>query len=87
MGALLAGRHPATAATFRAEAASLGFDALEIDKLWSKLAQISVICATAPDLLDAEQYLAGRAAFHQAVCHRRGHPPKTLTTPLLGWTR
>jgi integrase len=83
-GALQAGKHPATAATFRAEAASLGFQTLEIDKLWSKLAQISVICGTAPDLLDAEQYLAGRAAFHQAVCRRRGHAPKTLTTPLFG---
>jgi hypothetical protein len=83
-GALLAGKHPATAATFRAEVASLGFETLEIDKMWSKLAQISVICGTAPDLLDAAEYQAGRVAFHQAVCRRRGHPPKTLTTPLFG---
>jgi hypothetical protein len=83
-GALLASKHPATVATFRAEAASLGFDPLEIDKMWSKLAQISVIAGTAPDLLSAEQYLTSRAAFHQAVCRRRGHPPKTLTTPLFG---
>jgi hypothetical protein len=83
-GAHVAAKHPATAASFRAEAASLGFDPLEIDKMWSKLAQIAVIAGTAPDLLAAEQYLAARAAFHQEVCRRRGHAPKTLTTPLFG---
>jgi integrase len=83
-GAYVAAKHPATAVSFPAEAASLGFDLLEIDKLWSKLAQVAVIAGTAPDLLAVEQYLAARAAFHEAVCRRRGRAPKTLTTPLFG---
>jgi integrase len=84
-GAHLGGKFPASAAGFRAEAQSLGFDQLEIDKMWSKLAQISIITATAPDLLTAEQYSTGRTVFHDAVVeHHHGQRPKTLATPLFG---
>src|SRR5262249_39838361 len=42
-GLFLAEKDPAAAAAFRTEAASLGFDSLEVAKMWSKLSQISVI--------------------------------------------
>jgi integrase len=66
-GTHLSGRFPASAAGFRAEAASLGFAKLEIDKMWSKLAQLCAIRGSPPDLLTAEQYLRGRGGFHDAV--------------------
>jgi hypothetical protein len=83
-GLFLTEKYPQTAAAFRAEAASLGFDGLEVDKMWSKLAQISVIAGCPPDLLTAEQYVAARDAFAGAVMAQRGHRPKTLATPLFG---
>ena len=42
---------PLTAAAFRAEAISLGFDERESEKMWSKLAQIAVITGTTPVLI------------------------------------
>lgn len=83
-GLFLAEKHPQTAATFRAEAASLGFDTREIDKMWSKLSQITVIAGCPPDLLTAQQYVAGRDLFADALTALRGHRPKTLATPLFG---
>ena len=83
-GLFLTEKYPQTAAGFRAEAASLGFDTLEIDKMWSKLAQITVIAGHPPDLLTAEEYLAARDTFAEAVMALRGHRPKTLATPLFG---
>jgi integrase len=83
-GLFLAEKDPAAAAAFRGEAASLGFDSLEIAKMWSKLSQISVIAGRPPDLLTADEYVAGRDAFADAVTAMRGHRPKTLATPLFG---
>jgi hypothetical protein len=83
-GLFLTEKNPQTAAAFRAEAASLGFDPLEIDKMWSKLSQISVIAGCPPDLLTADDYVTARDAFASAVIAVRGHRPKTLATPLFG---
>ena len=83
-GLFLADKHPQTAATFRVEATSLGFDTLEIDKMWSKLSQITVIAGCPPDLLTADQYVTARDAFAHATMALRGHRPKTLATPLFG---
>jgi integrase len=83
-GLFLTDKHPQTAAAFRAEAASLGFDTLEIHKMWSKLSQIAVIAGCPPDLLTADQYVTARDAFAAAVMALRGHRPKTLATPLFG---
>jgi integrase len=83
-GLFLAEKHPQTAAMFRAEAASLGFDGLEVDKMWSKLSQISVIAGCPSDLLTADEYILARDAFAAAVIRLRGHRPKTLATPLFG---
>jgi hypothetical protein len=83
------GRHVADrdleqVARFRLQASSLGFDQREVDKMWSKLAQISVIIGTSPDSLTSEQYLSGREAFRAAVTAKHGRAPKSLTTPLFG---
>ena len=83
-GLFLTEKYPQTATTFRAEAASLGFDTLEIDKMWSKLSQITVIAGRPPDLLTAPEYVAARDAFAAAVIAQRGYRPKTLATPLFG---
>jgi hypothetical protein len=80
-------------ATFRTEAASLGCDTLEVDKMWSKLSQISVIAGRQPDLLTAEEYLTARDAFAAAVIAMRGpaeDPRHTVVRPRRGdvptWT-
>jgi hypothetical protein len=57
------GRHvadhdPEQVARFRLQASSPGFDRREVDKMWSKLAQISVIIGNSPDSLTSEQYLS-----------------------------
>jgi integrase len=83
-GLFLTEKYPQTAVAFRAEAASLGFDQLEVDKMWSKLSQITVIAGCPPDLLTADQYATARDAFADAVMALRGHRPKTLATPLFG---
>jgi hypothetical protein len=48
-GRHIANRDPEQVARFRLQASSLGFDRREVDKMWSKLAQISVIIGTDPD--------------------------------------
>ena len=83
-GRHVADRDSAQAGQFRFQASSLGFDRLEVDKMWSKLAQICVITGTTPDTLTTQEYLAGREQFRAAVTARRGQPPKSLTTPLFG---
>jgi len=83
-GRHVADRDPEQAARFRLQASSLGFDRLEVDKMWSKLAQISVIAGTTPEALTSEQYLSGREAFQTAVIAKHGRAPKSLTTPLFG---
>jgi integrase len=83
-GKHVAAREPATKAEFYVQAASLGFDHLEIDKMWSKLSQISVIAGTPVAALGAGSYAAARDSFRAAVIAARGHAPKTLNTPLFG---
>ena len=83
-GKHVAAREPATKAEFYAQAASLGFDRLESDKMWSKLAQITVIAGRLVTELDAASYVAARETFAAAVTAARGHAPKTLRTPLFG---
>jgi integrase len=83
-GRHVADRDPEQAARFRLQAGSLGFDRLEVDKMWSKLAQISVIAGTTPELLTRKQYLSAREAFQAAVIAKHGRAPKSLTTPLFG---
>lgn len=83
-GKHVAGRNRLSATTFRQEAASLGFVELEIDKMWSKLAQICVITGQFPDTLTQEDYIRGKEEFRQAVIAKRGRAPCTLTTPLFG---
>jgi integrase len=83
-GRHVADRDPEQASRFRLQAGSLGFDRLEVDKMWSKLAQISVIAGTTPEMLTSEQYLSGREAFRAAVIAKHGRAPKSLTTPLFG---
>lgn len=83
-GRHMAARDPLSAATFRQEAASLGFTELEVDKMWSKLAQICVITGRAPDTVTSDEYVSGRDAFRAAVTAKYGRAPKSLTTPLFG---
>jgi integrase len=83
-GKHVAAREPAIKAEFYAQAASLGFDRLEVDKMWSKLAQIAVIAGRMVTDLDAASYVAAREEFAAAVTAARGHAPKTLRTPLFG---
>ena len=84
-GLHVAERDPEQAARFRLQAASLGFTSLEIDKMWSKLAQICVMTGQTPELITAEDYLHGRDEFAAAVvAHHGGSSPKTLRTPLFG---
>ena len=62
-------RDPAQAARFRLQATSLGFGQLEVDRMWSKLAQICVITGRAPETLTADEYLGRRACGARArVC-------------------
>lgn len=78
-------RDPEQAARFRLQAASLGFAPLEVNKMWSKLAQICVITGRTPDTVTAADFLAGRGAFAAAVESRHGgRSPKSLRTPLFG---
>jgi len=83
-GRLVSDRDPAQATRFRLQATSLGFGELEVDKMWSKLAQICVITGRAPDTLTADEYLQGRKPLWAAVTAKRGKAPKTLGTPLFG---
>jgi integrase len=83
-GRHVADRDPEQVAQFRLQASSLGFDRREVDKMWSKLAQISVIVGTTPEALTSQQYLSGRDAFRTAVTEKHGRAPKSLTTPLFG---
>jgi site-specific recombinase XerD len=83
------GRHvsdhyPVQAARFRLQATSLGFDGLEVNKMWSKIAQICVITGGAPDTLTDNDYLRGREQFWAAVTNKHGRVPKSLSTPLFG---
>lgn len=81
----VANRDPEQANQFRRQAASLSFNRLEIDKMWSKLAQICVITGSRPDELSSDNYVAGRAAFWAAVVAKHGGTiPTTLATPLFG---
>jgi integrase len=75
---------PLTAAAFRAEAISLGFDERESEKMWSKLAQIAVIAGTTPGLITPGDYARGREEFTGAVRERWGRLPKSAATPLFG---
>lgn len=61
---------PVTAATFRAEAISLGFIDRESDKMWSKLSQIAVIAGTTPSLIRPDQYSVARQAWVVAIRER-----------------
>jgi integrase len=84
-GRHVATRDPEQVSQFRRQAASLSFDRLEVDKMWSKLAQICVITGSGPDELTSASYLAGRAEFWAAVVAKHGGKiPKTLATPLFG---
>ncbi len=84
-GLHVADRDPGQAARFRLQAASLGFAPREIDKMWSKLAQICVITGHTPDGIAAADYLHGRDQFAAAVTFRHdGKSPKSLRTPLFG---
>ncbi|MBA2769797.1 MAG: tyrosine-type recombinase/integrase, partial [Sporichthyaceae bacterium] len=75
---------PLTAATFRAEAISLGFIDRESDKMWAKLSQIAVIAGTTPALIRPDQYALAREAWVGQVRARWGHLPKSAATPLFG---
>ena len=77
-------RDPATALSFRRDANELGFDELEVAKMWSKLAQIAVITATTPATITADLYRMGRAEFIAAQRCRWGRLPKSAATPLFG---
>ena len=77
-------RYPVQAARFRLQATSLGFDGLEVDKMWSKIAQICVITGGTPDTLTDNDYLRGREQFWAAVTNKYGRAPKSLSTPLFG---
>ncbi|MGS0684541.1 tyrosine-type recombinase/integrase [Nakamurella sp. GG22] len=77
-------RDPAQAARFRLQAASLGFERLEVDKMWSKLAQICVITGRTPETLTADEYLCAREQFWAVVTATHGRAPKSLCTPLFG---
>ena len=77
-------RYPATALSFRHDANELGFDELEVAKMWSKLAQIAVITATTPATITADRYRMGRAEFIAAQQGRWGRLPKSAATPLFG---
>jgi hypothetical protein len=66
----VATRDPEQADQFRFQAASLDFDRLEIDKMWSRLAQICVITGSCPDELSGNSYLAG-AGRHPGRRQRR----------------
>ena len=81
-GRHMTARDPLSAATFRQEAASLGFTDLEVNKMWSKLAQICVITGRSPDTVTSDEYVTGREAFRGAVITKHGRAPKSLTTPL-----
>ena len=83
-GRHMTARDPLSAATFRQEAASLGFTDLEVNKMWSKLAQICVITGRSPDTVTSDEYVTGREAFRGAVITKHGRAPKSLTTPLFG---
>jgi len=84
-GLHVAERDPDQAVRFRLQAASLGFAPLEINKMWSKLAQICVITGQTPDQITAGDYLHGRDQFAAAVTARHGgKSPKSLRTPLFG---
>jgi integrase len=75
---------PVTAATFRAEAISLGFIKRESDKMWAKAAQIAVIAGTTPSLIRPDQYAVARQAWVMAIQARWGRLPKSAATPLFG---
>ncbi len=79
-----AGFDPITAATFRAEAISLGFIERESDKMWAKLSQIAVIAGTTPSLIRPDQYAPAREAWVVAIQARWGRLPKSAATPLFG---
>jgi integrase len=75
---------PLTAATFRAEAISLGFIERESDKMWAKLSQIAVIAGTTAAFITPDDYARARDAFTTAVRERWGRLPKSAATPLFG---
>ena len=95
-GRHVADRDPEQAARFRLQASSLGFDRLEVDKMWSKLAQISVIAGTTPEALtravsvgarsipngrDREARTGAEVADHTAVRARCSDVPPRPSTP------
>ena len=57
-------------------------DELEVDQMWSKLAQICVVTGRAPETLTADEYLLGRELFWAAVTTKHRKAPKTLCTAL-----
>ena len=67
-------RDPEQAARFRLQATSLGFDKLEVDKMWSKLAQICVITGRAPETLTADEYLLISGPRSSWISCRPTHP-------------
>lgn len=83
-GKYLRDAHTGQADRFQAQAASLGFCAKEIERMWSWLAKICIVTGTSPEGLDAQQFLQARTAVHDAVIAHRGYRPKTLSTPLFG---
>jgi integrase len=84
-GGLIADRDPAASREFRDQADSLGFERLEIDKMWSKLAQICVIAGALPAGLTPDDYVGARNLFSQSVIDANGgRPPRTLSTPVFG---
>ena len=83
-GKYLRDAYPDQADQFEEQAASLGFCANEIGRMWSWLAKICVTTGTSPERLTATQYQRARATVHDTVIAQRGYRPKTLSTPLFG---
>lgn len=83
-GPLQAERYPETVAEFHTQATSLGFTDHETARMWARVSQIAVIAGTAPAQLTPTGYATARAALHTAMTQRRGHLPRTLSTPLFG---
>jgi len=83
-GKYLRDAYPGQADRFHAQAASLGFCAKEIERMWSWLAKICIVTGTSPDQLGPQEYHEARTAVHDAVIASRGYRPKTLSTPLFG---
>lgn len=80
----VARRHPDAYVAFREVAFGLGFCELEVPKMWSALAKVSVIAGMAPDVIADEAFVVARDQLVAAVRQINGCVPKTTTTPLFG---